>query len=289
MRLVNNLISGPICQVNAMSIIGNIMRQTFFLGCILCIISFTIDRCTWIKSVKGPESNLRILIDVRDEEGNPIGDAKVTMIEGEVANRRRGEPRRISFKTHQDGNISIQPIYRLPFRIEVSHSEEFISQTEEIYQHLFPGNKLSTKVSITLPRRKTVIVGKVVDKDTTDPIALANIEVSPLELMEKTDETGNYRIESSLFYEWTIYTVSAERTEKGMINYEKDFQQVKIVNYWGENEVAEIRLKAIPRDTVVVTTDDPPEIPEGTEWGVPHHPVKQDSVDTNNKVYNEDK
>lgn len=235
----------------------NIMRQTFFLGCILCIILFTIDGCTWIKSVKGPESNLRIIINVRDEEDNPIVGVKVTMIEGEVANRRRGEPQRISFKTHQDGNISIQPIYRLPFRIEVSHSEEFIPQTVKIREHLFPGNKLSTEVFITLPRRKTVIVGKVVDSDTTDPIALASIKVSPLDYLEEiTDKNGRYRIESSQFYEGGIYTVSAERTEKGMINYAKDSQQVTIVNYWGENEVPEIRLKALDPDSVEVDTSE---------------------------------
>lgn len=219
------------------------------LACVYCCSIFRPHKICY-------EKEYRILVQIKDEEDKPVENATVKMIEGMPTVTRKIERKSIIYETHQDGSISIQPIYCFPFHLEVSHGEAYIPQTIKISHHLFPGNRRSTEVFVILPRRKTVIIGIVLDRDTSKPIPVTTIKVSPLGIIETTDKNGDYRIDSSQFYEGSIYTVSAEKSGK----YEKYSQQVTIDNYWGENKVPDIRLKALPQDDVEVMVGDSIEV-----------------------------
>lgn len=213
----------------------------------LCLTSFLmLMNCS-----KGPgvyDKERRITVLVKDEDDNPIERATIKM-----KKTTKGEERSETWDTHKEGTITIQPIYLLPFELEISKGDEFILQTISVTVREFGNNRMSTEIPVTLIRRKTTILGRVVDRDTDKPVPLITVKVSPLSGLETlTNKEGRYRIESAAFYDGGEYTLSAEKWGK----YEKGQQTVTITNYWAENPVPDISVKALEQDTVGVKAGD---------------------------------
>jgi len=214
---------------------------------IIVILSAGLLSCIGTKPKIEIEPDKKLNIKVVDDAGNILSGAQVQMSKG------NNELLTQTKETNLDGFLTFEEIFKLPVTLNASYTEGYVPKTVTITRRDFPPNKRTIEKNIVLERRKTTIYGRVIDRATGEPIKeIITIKTYPFELIEQTEVDGSYRISTTEFSEGDIITVYAEKI--GM--YEKNSVQVTILNYWGENRVPEISLKAIPQtETDIMTSD----------------------------------
>lgn len=192
-----------------------------------------------VKYEPGKRINVRVL----DDDGNTVDGARIIM------SRKDYFP--LEKTVNKNGLATFDEIFKLPFNLEVQHTEEYNFITRLVTKDDFSNGKRLVEIPIELERKKTTILGRVVDKETGKPIGeLVRIDTYPVIIIEKTKVDGTYRISSTDFDEGDLIKVSA--TLEG---YEDDHTTVTIKNYWGENVVPEISIKRLPGSTIDIDTE----------------------------------
>ena len=190
------------------------------------------------------EENKRLNVTVKDDEDNPVEDATITMVKKGWLDERT---------TNQDGSTTFEKIYKLPFELRIQHGESYIPETITVAEDDFPNNKRVVDIPIILERKKTIIKGRIIDKETNQPIPEpVTITTYPYEIFEKTKKDGTYRIASAEFEKGDEIEINAK-----VKNYTTGLKTITITNYLGENVVPEISLERIAKtDSTVIAPDD---------------------------------
>jgi len=215
----------------------NINRITGGLILLLFLLSLSCSGIGSSKNVDVEYVKKRINVTVKDDGNNPVKNATITM-------SKKNWPV-VKKTTNQYGATTFYEIYTLPFELNIQHGKAYIPKAVSITESDFPYNKRSADIAVTLERRKTVIVGRVIDEETGQPIPnVVTVSAYPyfdISNVETTWKDGTYRIASSELEKGDEVEIKAN-----IRGYNENFRKITITNYLGINKVPDISLTPNP-------------------------------------------
>lgn len=219
---------------------NQILRNAVY-ALFLTVIIFTIIQCA---GTAGKGYSLSVQVVSKDENSKALIGAKVRMV--------RDKESRV-FSTVEGGRATLDPLYKLPFKLIVTYDEDnsYLPKEIEISETDFT-DRTSLLKEIQLEKKKTIISGMVIDKLTKKPISVVTVEIRPKVTFVQTDTLGMFRVESANIKENLTYTMKLVR-EKPVENrrykdYEKNLDNLRI---YGKNDIGIIEM-----DSYEIEADD---------------------------------
>ena len=190
-------------------------KSIFQFLSLLFIVAFSLTFICCTGAGRGSGRSLPVQVVSKDENSKAIKGATIRMMRGKDSK---------TFHTIEGGRVTIEPAYKLPFQLEVSYKADdmYLPKTIDITEDNFNEGKLFI---VRIERKKTVITGKVVDKQTKEPLPVVTVEVKPKVTYVQTDSLGIFHVQSAEIKQGLTYTIKFTR-EKPIKNRKyKDFEK----------------------------------------------------------------
>lgn len=182
-------------------------------------------------------SNKTLRIEVTNENGENLKGTDIVI-------QKDSESR--NYKTIEGGRITIERVYKPPFTLFVNYPENnlYHPDTLKISENDF-GEMSTISREIELIKKKTVIKGRVIDKETTKAIPAVTVKLKPLSVLyTQTNKEGNFELKSARIEEGVQYTVHFERKvveNKEIKPYSKNIDNLEIFSI---NNLGDIELES---------------------------------------------
>ena len=195
--------------------------------------------------LKPPEKQIRVQVVSEDDDSKGLAGAMIVL--------KKGKKMR-SFETLDNGNVTITNILQPPFIMEVSYPKDsdYLPKIVEIDMEKF-GSRTSIFETIILEKKTTTIIGKVIDKESLEPVPSITVKLTPGDLIINTEEDGSFSFKSSKIKNGITYTIIFKRDtpiKVGDISYtyEEKKSEITSIDLFKVNDIGEFEIKRLERE-----------------------------------------